>query len=94
MKQIAILALSLALPLSALAEEGEKKKVDYRPEFHGTVRAKYEYQPEVNAGRFQVRNARISVSGNVAPIVRDIYDAYFGKQTNPDPAPQENTLIY
>ena len=32
--------------------------------------------------------------GNVAPIVRDIYDAYFGKQTNPDPAPQENTLIY
>ena len=70
MKQIAILALSLALPLSALAEDkGEKKKVDYRPEFHGTVRAKYEYQPEVNAGRFQVRNARISVSGNVAPIV-------------------------
>ena len=69
MKHIAILALCLALPLAAMAEDGEKKKVDYRPEFHGTVRAKYEYQPEVNAGRFQVRNARISVSGNVAPIV-------------------------
>ena len=70
MKHIAILALGLALPLAALADnEGEKKKVDYHPEFHGTVRAKYEYQPEVDAGRFQVRNARISVSGNVAPIV-------------------------
>ena len=65
-----MLALGLALPLAAMAEDGgDKKKVDYRPEFHGTVRAKYEYQPEVNAGRFQVRNARISVSGNVAPVV-------------------------
>ena len=70
MKHIAILALGLALPLATLADnEGEKKKVNYHPEFHGTVRAKYEYQPEVDAGRFQVRNARISVSGNVAPIV-------------------------
>ena len=31
--------------------------------------------------------------GNVAPIVRDIYDAYFGKQTDPAPVTQENTLI-
>lgn len=31
--------------------------------------------------------------GNVAPIVRDIYDAYFGKQTNPALVTPENTLI-
>lgn len=31
--------------------------------------------------------------GNVAPIVRDIYDAYFGKQTDPSPVTPENELI-
>lgn len=31
--------------------------------------------------------------GNVAPIVRDIYDAYFGKQTDPSPLTPENELI-
>ena len=31
--------------------------------------------------------------GNVAPIVRDIYDAYFGKQTDPSPVTPENQLI-
>ena len=31
--------------------------------------------------------------GNVAPIVRDIYDAYFGKQTDPTPVTPENQLI-
>lgn len=31
--------------------------------------------------------------GNVAPIVRDIYDAYFGKQTDPSPLTPENSLI-
>ena len=71
MKQIAMLALALVLPLSAAADDNEKKtkKVDYRPEIHGTVRAKYEYQPEINSGRFQVRTARVSIEGKVAPIV-------------------------
>lgn len=56
-------------------EEGkrlEKKKMealDYVPEIHGTIRAKYEYCPQLNAGRFQVRNARFSLTGNVHPIV-------------------------
>lgn len=36
---------------------------------NGTVRAKYEYQPEEGAGRFEVRNCRISVSGQVMPMV-------------------------
>jgi hypothetical protein len=41
----------------------------FKPEIQGTVRAKYEYQPEIDAGRFQVRNARVSVSGFVNPKV-------------------------
>lgn len=42
---------------------------DYLPEVHGTIRAKYEYQTTMGAGRFEVRNARVSVTGNVLPSV-------------------------
>ena len=42
---------------------------DYPPEIHGTIRGKYEYQTETSESRFEVRNARFSVSGNVHPIV-------------------------
>ena len=42
---------------------------DYLPAIHGTVRAKYEYQTVTNESRFQVRNARFSLTGNVLPIV-------------------------
>lgn len=41
----------------------------YKPVIHGTVRGKYEYQTEENEGRFEVRNARVSVEGNVLPSV-------------------------
>lgn len=41
----------------------------FKPEIHGTVRGKYEYQPDMEAGRFQVRNARFSISGHVHPMV-------------------------
>ncbi len=45
-------------------------KQGYMPEIHGTVRAKYEYEPEIGKGRFEIRNARVSVEGRVMPIVR------------------------
>ncbi len=44
-------------------------KTDYIPEIHGTVRGRYEYCTTLNAHRFQVRNARMSITGNVHPIV-------------------------
>lgn len=43
---------------------------EYKPEIHGTVRAKYEYEPTIGKGRFEIRNARLSVEGKVIPIVR------------------------
>lgn len=64
--------LFLLLPLLSNMPEGRlaaQEKADYRPEIHGTVRAKYEYQPQMGASRFEVRNARVSVSGKVAPVV-------------------------
>lgn len=33
------------------------------PKIHGILRGKYEYQPEMDASRFEVRNARLSVDG-------------------------------
>lgn len=81
MKKSALLLLIALLPLVAKAqtpyrnEDGKKidKEVletkDYLPEIHGTIRSKYEYQTEMGAGRFEVRNARISITGNVLPMV-------------------------
>ena len=39
------------------------------PQVHGTLRGKYEYQPEDKKGRFEVRTARVSFDGNVSPVV-------------------------
>ena len=36
---------------------------------HGTIRTKYEYQTEEGEGRFEVRNARIALTGSVAHSV-------------------------
>ena len=54
---------------------------DYLPEIHGTIRGKYEYQTETSESRFEVRNARFSVSGNVHPIVA--YKAEIGQMRVP-----------
>ncbi len=50
-------------------EKKRLEKSDYIPEIHGTIRARYEYQPEMGASRFAVRTARVSVTGNVLPIL-------------------------
>lgn len=64
-----LLLLILGSSYSIFAqEENEKKWKSLIPEFDGTVRAKYEYQPEMNASRFQVRNARFSINGKVLPF--------------------------
>lgn len=72
MRIAALIAVAswLASPrTSAQAEEGNMK-VDYMPEIHGTIRAKYEYEPPIGKGRFEVRNARVSVDGKIVPAVR------------------------
>jgi len=37
----------------------------YRPQVSGIMRGKYEYEPALAAGRFEVRNARLAVSGSL-----------------------------
>lgn len=57
----AIFLLCLLATNGVQAQEDEEVK--YTPSLHGTIRAKYEYQPEDHESRFEVRNARISVDG-------------------------------
>lgn len=72
---IALLSIAANAQTPITNEDGKKiekenlETKDYLPEIHGTIRAKYEYQPTMSAGRFEVRNARISITGNVLPIV-------------------------
>lgn len=42
---------------------------DYKPELHGTLRGKYEYQTDSGEGRFEMRNARVGLTGKVVDAV-------------------------
>lgn len=53
---------ALLIAIGAAAQE-------YKPEIHGTIRGKYEYQTSEGEGRFEVRNARFSLSGKVVKAV-------------------------
>lgn len=67
-KSVVITALLSVCALGGMsAQENGKEK--YVPNIHGTIRGKYEYQTEEGEGRFEVRNARISVDGSVTPVL-------------------------
>lgn len=74
---VVTLLLATAAFGQAKEDAGDGKKLemetmefkDYLPEIHGTIRGKYEFQTETQESRFEVRNARFSVSGNVHPLV-------------------------
>ena len=62
--------LQAAVPRSeADTLPAEKSGERFTVQVHGTVRGKFEYQPDIDKGRFQVRNARFSLSGNLLPMV-------------------------
>ncbi len=64
-----LLALPVVACLSVAAQENDDKRwKSYIPDIEGTVRAKYEYQPTLGASRFQVRNARVGMTGKLLPI--------------------------
>lgn len=47
----------------------EQEHFSYKPVIGGTIRAKFEYEPQISSYRFQVRNARVSLKGWVAPFI-------------------------
>lgn len=64
-----LLVVIFMLPAFTGATAAEDGKVDYRPAIHGALRARYEYSTPDHSGRFQMRNARLMISGNIAPVV-------------------------
>lgn len=72
MRFCSTIILGGAILLTAFSAHGTERKestTSYMPQIHGTVRARYELEPERMNSRFQVRNARVSVSGNVSPMI-------------------------
>ncbi len=66
----AIIVILCLFAVVTVSTGAEKAKSPYIPDFHGTIRAKYEYEPTINKGRFEIRNARMSLEGKIIPIVR------------------------
>lgn len=62
----------IATLLAAIATSpamADESRVDYKPAIHGALRARYEYSTADGKGRFQMRNARLQLSGAIAPSV-------------------------
>ncbi len=64
-KAITFFAAALAAVSVFAGEAADTVKVNYRPNFHGTVRSRFEYATDGGEYRFQVRNARFSINGNI-----------------------------
>ena len=61
--------LVLAGFIPCLAHAQDSTNVKKVPQIGGTIRAKYEYQTSEGEGRFEVRNARINVTGGISSAV-------------------------
>ena len=51
--------------LTRLEKMMQSKTSKFMPGLHGILRGEFEYEPDLNAGRFEVRNARLSVVGKL-----------------------------
>lgn len=69
--------LAISSLLCVLAAFAGEDKISLVPELHGTFRGRLEYEPESEMQRFQVRNARLCVSGRVAEPIGYFFQADF-----------------
>ena len=67
-KTMTVVLLSM-VSAAAFAQASEGEDFSKTMKIGGTIRSKFEYQTEEGEGRFEVRTARINVSGKVAPAV-------------------------
>lgn len=68
----ALLFLTTVPAFGAIAPDSVQTKSDkfsYIPEVHGVFRGRFEQSFDNGEGRFQVRNARVSIEGRVAPPI-------------------------
>ncbi len=62
---LCLLLLGAYVLCRAQETQETKDKSEYLPQLHGIMRGKYEYEPDLDASRFEVRNARVSVDGKL-----------------------------
>ncbi len=60
---------SIVLTLMCLPLSAQRDTVDTTPKIGGTLRGKYEYQTGEGQGRFEVRTARVNVTGQLTSVV-------------------------
>lgn len=65
---LGLVAVVLAA-MTAAAESVADDDMSYRPNIHGTLRPRYELLTGDGESRFQMRNARVSLDGRVAPQI-------------------------
>ncbi len=58
-------ALIIMVLAGCLPCQAESESEDYMPKVHGILRGKWEWEPQMSASRFEVRNARLSIEGNL-----------------------------
>lgn len=65
---VQVYAQSIEERISSLEEKLQTMTDEqkYKPQIHGILRGKYEYQHDLDASRFEVRNARLSADGNLS----------------------------
>lgn len=68
-KKIIAASLLAVQALTGLAAEKDDASFSYVPNFHGVVRPRYEVDFASGKSRFEVRNARLSLDGKVAPTI-------------------------
>ncbi|MCM1448715.1 MAG: hypothetical protein NC082_00075 [Clostridiales bacterium] len=71
-KQILASAVFL-VALNGFSIEAQEKATDkgfsYMPHFHGAIRARWEGDLDAERSRFQLRNARVTMDGAIAPVI-------------------------
>lgn len=68
MKRLASLYIFVLMTIGCFAVENTDS-FNYMPEIHGTLRTRFEMDTQHGDSRFQVRNARVFVTGKIAPIL-------------------------
>ncbi len=73
MKKIVLSMFALLQAMWAVADDGaagpDGKSVSYMPQVHGMIRSRWEMETETGDNRFEVRNARLALSGNIIPAI-------------------------
>lgn len=64
-KKYGSLLILAFLGVHCVSMQAQEKRF-FTPKIQGTLRGKYEFQPQERKGRFEVRNARVSVEGQVS----------------------------